>query len=161
MPNPRKRLNFREQLQANHIAPGPKMKDRPPDFDEELVRKAPTFIKWQALQDGEPLTYACRTFVKGNANDEERLMRRIMIARRNNLKDHSVLKKARALEADRVRSEMSEVAAAMNKPSSAVDKDTDEIKFKYLINSKKIFYLAHFSIKSILLSSQRCCCVMS
>lgn len=126
MPNPRKRLNFREQLQANHIAPGPKMKDRPPDFDEELVRKAPTFIKWQALQDGEPLTYACRTFVKGNANDEERLMRRIMIARRNNLKDHAVLKKARALEADRVRSEMSEVAAAMNKPSSAVDKDTDE-----------------------------------
>ena len=127
MPNPRKRLTFQEQLQANHIPPGPKMKDRPPDFDEELVRKAPTFIKWESLQEGEPLTYASRTFVKGHANDEERLMRRIMIARRNNLKDHSALKKARALEADRVRSEMGVVATATNEPSSAVDTN-DELK---------------------------------
>jgi hypothetical protein len=50
-----------------------------------------------ALADGEKLKYACREFVKGQGNDEERLMRRIMIARRNNLRDHETLKKARKL----------------------------------------------------------------
>eukprot|EP00804_Cyclotella_cryptica_P009265 CCRYP_016761-RA/>CCRYP_016761-RA protein AED:0.28 eAED:0.28 QI:130/0/0.5/1/0/0/2/0/330 len=102
------RMSRKQRLEAerkNRIFPGPKMKPRPPDFDEELVRKSPTFIKWLGLKDGEPLKYACRTFVKGNGDDEERLMRRIMIARRNNLKDHAVLKKARALEAERVRNE--------------------------------------------------------
>ncbi|KAL7537159.1 hypothetical protein ACHAWF_005679 [Thalassiosira exigua] len=81
--------------------PGPKMGPRPPDFDEELVRKAPTFQKWLQLLPGETLTYACRQFVKGGVEDEERLMRRIMIARRNNLKDHAVLKRARAAEAEK------------------------------------------------------------
>lgn len=79
--------------------PGPKMGERPDDFDEELVRKAPTFKKWEKLQNGETLSYACRQFTKGGDNDEERLMRRIMIARRNNLKEHKVLKKVRALDA--------------------------------------------------------------
>ena len=79
--------------------PGPKMGERPDDFDEELVRKAPTFKKWEKLQNGETLSYACRQFTKGAENDEERLMRRIMIARRNNLKEHKVLKKARAIDA--------------------------------------------------------------
>ncbi len=71
------------------------MGKRPVDFDEEGIRKAPTFQKWLSLKDGEKLKYACRTFQKGNENDEERLMRRIMIARRNNVRDHEILKKAR------------------------------------------------------------------
>ena len=75
--------------------PGPKMGPRPPDFNEEVVRQAPTFLKWQALREGEKLRYACRDFIKGKKDDEERLMRRIMIARRNNLRDHELLKKAR------------------------------------------------------------------
>jgi hypothetical protein len=75
------------------------MGERPDDFDEELVRKAPTFKKWEKLQNGETLSYACRQFTKGGDDDEERLMRRIMIARRNNLKEHKVLKKVRALDA--------------------------------------------------------------
>mmetsp|Transcript_17689 Transcript_17689/g.29261 ORF Transcript_17689/g.29261 Transcript_17689/m.29261 type:complete len:292 (+) Transcript_17689:98-973(+) len=76
--------------------PGPKMGPRPADFDEEIVRQSPTFLKWQTLEEGERLRYACREFVRGHGDDEERLMRRIMIARRNNLRDHETLKKARA-----------------------------------------------------------------
>mmetsp|Transcript_22439 Transcript_22439/g.45554 ORF Transcript_22439/g.45554 Transcript_22439/m.45554 type:complete len:392 (-) Transcript_22439:244-1419(-) len=79
--------------------PGPKMGPRPPDFDEKLVRDAPTFKKWQVLKPGQKLRYACRDFVKGVGDDEERLMRRIMIARRNNLKAHDILKKARLANA--------------------------------------------------------------
>lgn len=75
--------------------PGPKMGSRPSDFDERVVRMAPTFKKWSALEEGQKLRYACRDFIKGKGNDEERLMRRIMIARRNNLRDHELLKKAR------------------------------------------------------------------
>eukprot|EP00588_Corethron_pennatum_P013420 CAMPEP_0194276644 /NCGR_PEP_ID=MMETSP0169-20130528/9179_1 /TAXON_ID=218684 /ORGANISM="Corethron pennatum, Strain L29A3" /LENGTH=251 /DNA_ID=CAMNT_0039020405 /DNA_START=88 /DNA_END=840 /DNA_ORIENTATION=- len=71
------------------------MGERPPDFDESLVRKAPTFRKWLQLKDGEKLRYACRDFCKGKEDAEERLMRRIMIARRNNIKDHEELKRAR------------------------------------------------------------------
>jgi hypothetical protein len=108
MPRISRKQRLEEQRHKNRLFPGPKMKPRPPDFDEELVRKAPTFLKWMALPDGESLTYACRTFVKGHGDDEERLMRRIMIARRNNLKDHAVLKRARALEAERVREEEEE-----------------------------------------------------
>jgi hypothetical protein len=109
------------------------MKPRPPDFDEELVRKAPTFSKWLALKDGEVLTYAGRPFVKGNDEDEERLMRRIMIARRNNLKDHAELKKARAIEAERValeteriREEAEEAAMEDYKQSHSVKKEKNE-----------------------------------
>mmetsp|Transcript_6629 Transcript_6629/g.10111 ORF Transcript_6629/g.10111 Transcript_6629/m.10111 type:complete len:313 (+) Transcript_6629:320-1258(+) len=80
--------------------PGPKMGPRPADFNEELVRKAPTFKNWEKLAPGERMKYACREFIKGEADDEERLMRRIMIARRNNLKDHAVIKKMRAAEAN-------------------------------------------------------------
>ena len=76
--------------------PGPKMGARPADFDERIIRMAPTFKKWMALETGQKLRYACRNFTKGNENDEERLMRRIMIARRNNLRDHELLKKARS-----------------------------------------------------------------
>lgn len=72
------------------------MGPRPKDFDEELVRQAPTFKRWLKLRNGETLKYACREFVKGEDDDEERLMRRIMIARRNNLRDHAILKRARA-----------------------------------------------------------------
>lgn len=71
---------------------------QPPDFDEELVRQSPTFHKWLSLRDGERLKYACREFLKGHMDDEERLMRRIMIARRNNIRDHETLKKARKLQ---------------------------------------------------------------
>jgi hypothetical protein len=76
--------------------PGPKMGPRPKDFDENLVKQAPSFIRWQKLAPGQKLRYACRDFVKGHGDDEERLMRRIMIARRNNLRDHAILKRARA-----------------------------------------------------------------
>lgn len=76
------------------------MGPRPPDFNEELVRRAPTFKNWEKLAKGERMTYACREFIKGEGDDEERLMRRIMIARRNNLKDHAVIKKMRAAEAN-------------------------------------------------------------
>jgi hypothetical protein len=75
--------------------PGPKMGARPHDFDEKLVRDSPTFKKWELLNDGQKLRYACRDFIKGHGEDEERLMRRIMIARRNNLRDHEILKQAR------------------------------------------------------------------
>lgn len=77
--------------------PGPKMGPRPPDFDEDDIRKSPTFRKWMELPIGRSLRYACRDFIKGQPDDEERLMRRIMIARRNNLKEHTVLKRARLL----------------------------------------------------------------
>ena len=69
---------------------------RPSDWDEPGIRASPTFLKWMALQPGQSLRYACLDFVKGYEDDEERLMRRIMIARRNNLKDHELLKRARA-----------------------------------------------------------------
>jgi len=69
---------------------------RPLDFDESIVRQAPTFQKWTSLANGQKLKYACRDFIKGHGEDEERLMRRIMIARRNNLRDHEILKRARA-----------------------------------------------------------------
>ena len=72
------------------------MGPRPPDFNEALVKQSPTFQKWAGLPQGAKLKYACREFTKGTGQDEERLMRRIMIARRNNLKDHATLKKARA-----------------------------------------------------------------
>mmetsp|Transcript_19212 Transcript_19212/g.27030 ORF Transcript_19212/g.27030 Transcript_19212/m.27030 type:complete len:385 (+) Transcript_19212:155-1309(+) len=75
--------------------PGPKMGPRPDDFDEGIVKKSPTFIKWNGLSNGQRLRYACREFIKGSGDDEERLMRRIMIARRNNLRDHDFLKRAR------------------------------------------------------------------
>jgi len=75
--------------------PGPKMGPRPADFDEEVIKQSPTFVKWTQLQEGEKLRYACRDFIRGHDQDEERLMRRIMIARRNNLRDHAILKKAR------------------------------------------------------------------
>lgn len=75
------------------------MGPRPEDFNEELVRRSPTFKTWEKLAPGKSLKYACREFIKGEPDDEERLMRRIMIARRNNLKDHAVIKKMRAAEA--------------------------------------------------------------
>lgn len=73
------------------------MGPRPADFDEALVKQSPTYLKWMSLSEGQKLRYACRDFVKGHGEDEERLMRRIMIARRNNLRDHQVLKRARQL----------------------------------------------------------------
>jgi hypothetical protein len=72
---------------------------RPHDFDEEVIKQSPTFLRWASMPDGAKLKYACREFVKGSGDDEERLMRRIMIARRNNLKDHDKLKKARIITA--------------------------------------------------------------
>lgn len=58
------------------------MGPRPPDFDEVVIRQSPTFVKWAGLEFGQKLRYACREFTKGQPEDEERLMRRIMIARR-------------------------------------------------------------------------------
>lgn len=82
-------------LQNNRTMPGPKMGPRPVDFDEDMIRNSPTFLKWLSLEMGQKMRYACREFVRGHGDDEERLMRRIMIARRNNIRDHEVLKKAR------------------------------------------------------------------
>ena len=73
------------------------MGPRPPDFDEHLIQQSPTFIRWNQLQPGEKLRYACREFIKGQGDDAERLMRRIMIARRNNIRDHQTLKRARQI----------------------------------------------------------------
>jgi len=73
------------------------MGPRPMDFNEQSIRQSPTMQRWEALQNGEKLKYACREFIKGQGDDEERLMRRIMIARRNNLRDHQTLKRARQL----------------------------------------------------------------
>lgn len=78
--------------------PGPKMGPRPRDFDEDLVRRSPTFRKWEELLPGGKLRYACREFIKGQGDDEERLMRRVMIARRNNVRDHHALKWARRMQ---------------------------------------------------------------
>ena len=75
--------------------PGPKMGPRPPDFNEASLKQSPTYIKWLTLSDGEKLRYACREFIKGHEEDDERLLRRIMIARRNNIRDHETLKVAR------------------------------------------------------------------
>lgn len=75
--------------------PGPKMGPRPPDFNEASLKQSPTYIKWSTLPDGEKLRYACREFIKGHEQDDERLLRRIMIARRNNIRDHETLKVAR------------------------------------------------------------------
>lgn len=88
--------------------PGPKMGPRPRDFDEELVRRSPTFRKWENLMPGAKLRYACREFVKGQGDDEERLMRRIMIARRNNVRDHQALKWARRMQSSVVAKESKE-----------------------------------------------------
>ena len=71
---------------------------QPIDFDEELIRQSPTFQRWLQLPEGQKLKYACREFIKGHKDDEERLMRRIMIARRNNIRDHETLKKARKMQ---------------------------------------------------------------
>ncbi|KAG7368823.1 hypothetical protein IV203_031566 [Nitzschia inconspicua] len=76
---------------------GPVMGPRPLDFDEEVIRKSPTFRKWMDIPPGGKLRYACRDFIKGHEDDEERLMRRIMIARRNNIRDHEQLKQARQI----------------------------------------------------------------
>ncbi|KAL3923932.1 MAG: hypothetical protein SGILL_001354 [Bacillariaceae sp.] len=73
------------------------MKARPADFNEEEVKKSPTFRKWMEAPEGTSIRYACREFIKGSVDDEERLMRRIMIARRNNMKDHASLKRAKEL----------------------------------------------------------------
>jgi len=86
------------------------MGERPADFDEDVIRKSPTFTKWLELANGEKLRYACRDFTKGKEEDEERLMRRIMIARRNNVRDHNMLKRARE---DRLKSELNEQHKAM------------------------------------------------
>lgn len=75
--------------------PGPKMGPRPPDFNEVSLKQSPTYIKWLTLSNGEKLRYACREFIKGHEQDDERLLRRIMIARRNNIRDHETLKVAR------------------------------------------------------------------
>jgi hypothetical protein len=77
--------------------PGPRMGPRPADFNEEEIRKSPTFRKWMDIPKGGKLRYACRDFIKGHEDDEERLMRRIMIARRNNVRDHEKLKRARTI----------------------------------------------------------------
>ena len=74
------------------------MGPRPRDFDEGLVRRSPTFRKWEGLMPGGKIRYACREFVKGQGDDEERLMRRIMIARRNNVRDHQALKWAKRMQ---------------------------------------------------------------
>jgi len=91
------------------------MGPRPRDFDEELVRRSPTFRKWEALSPGAKLRYACREFVKGHGEDEERLMRRIMIARRNNVRDHQALKWARRMQSsDVAKASVSVSKAAQN-----------------------------------------------
>ena len=114
---------------------GPKMGPRPADFDEQLIRQSPTFLKWQGLAKGEKLRYACRDFIKGhdsgvevgvasngNSNDEEeeRLMRRIMIARRNNVKDHQALKRARYMTSNNTSNSINYAKPTSSPPSTNV-----------------------------------------
>jgi hypothetical protein len=93
--------------------PGPRLGPRPADFDEAALKQSPTFAKWQSLPPGTVLNYACRDFVKGADQDEERLLRRLMIARRNNIRDHVILKQARKLKSPTA------AAAAATPPSPA------------------------------------------
>mmetsp|Transcript_10669 Transcript_10669/g.17964 ORF Transcript_10669/g.17964 Transcript_10669/m.17964 type:complete len:80 (+) Transcript_10669:72-311(+) len=51
--------------------PGPKMGPRPADFDEAVIRQSPTFVKWESLENGAKLRYACRDFVKGHGKFRE------------------------------------------------------------------------------------------
>ena len=104
--------------------PGPKMGTRAPDFDESVVRKAPTFQKWLTLKDGQKIRYACRDFVKGHGQDEERLMRRIMIARRNNVRDHELLKQAREITKD----EPQATSEAVETPTEVVAEESSVIE---------------------------------
>lgn len=117
--------------------PGPKMGPRPPDFDEEVIRQSPTFLKWTQLEIGEKLRYACREFVRGQPTDEERLMRRIMIARRNNLRDHETLKRARKQQ------EIAMSAVAAVQTNTTITARPDDLKPKAVNNdssSSSIFY---------------------
>lgn len=107
------------------------MGKRPVDFDEEGIRKAPTFQKWLSLKDGEKLKYACRTFQKGNENDEERLMRRIMIARRNNVRDHEILKKAREVVVHEVNPAADSAKKIKNQKESLPPKTAKTLKRGY------------------------------
>lgn len=110
------------------------MGPRPADFDEQLIRQSPTFIKWQGLAKGEKLRYACREFTKDHDEDEERLMRRIMIARRNNIKDHQVLKRARELTSKEAKKSLSakvvkvESASSRKRRSATMFSDTEVSK---------------------------------
>jgi hypothetical protein len=92
------------------------MGPRPLDFDEEMIKQSPTFVKWQSLEEGEKLRYACREFVKGMPDEEERLMRRIMIARRNNIRDHETVKEARR----RVITTTTSTTVASETPNTAI-----------------------------------------
>jgi len=51
--------------------------DRPANFDEDKIRKLPTFQKWRKSAVGAKLKYGSGEFIKGRGNDEERLMRRL------------------------------------------------------------------------------------
>lgn len=104
--------------------PGPKMGRRPADFDEVLLRASPTMRKWSYLEKGQGLRYACRGFTKGKEGDEERLMRRILIARRNNIKDHNALKTARSMKrkADREMRQEKGGKSSLQKDAQSNDK---------------------------------------
>jgi hypothetical protein len=78
---------------------GPWLGPRPANFDEQRIRVSFTFRRRLLLPPGSELTCDCRTFMRGEVDNEERLMRRIMIARRNNLRDHGVLRRARGMAA--------------------------------------------------------------
>ena len=127
--------------------PGPKMGARPPDFDEVTIRQSPTMQKWSTMEKGAKLKYACREFVKGNPDDEERLMRRIMIARRNNLKDHATLKKARQTRSDapapkkrRVAAEQSDSQVAKEMDVAAVEATRSYRKWDAMADGEEFSY---------------------
>lgn len=75
------------------------------------------------LAIGEKLRYACREFVRGHGDDEERLMRRIMIARRNNIRDHQTLKRARKLAGEQLPDDgmPASKVAKVDEPSPSLD----------------------------------------
>ncbi len=119
------------------------MGPRPRDFDEELVRRSPTFRKWEGLMPGAKLRYACREFVKGQGDDEERLMRRIMIARRNNVRDHQALKWARRMQSSVMANDADDKAAipqdeAASKAETNGNKIMENTKREnYVVNSRR------------------------
>ena len=78
----------------------PKIGPRPKDFDETMVRRSPTFQQWMALQPGTVLEYSGHSFTKGKSDDEERLMRRIMMVRRKNLANQDKVNSAKRARYD-------------------------------------------------------------
>ena len=57
-----------------------KLNPRPVDFNEDAIRRLPTFRRWEKLAEGEKLQCVSE-YTKGRDNDEELLLRRLFSRR--------------------------------------------------------------------------------